>query len=133
MGYNAESVEVNFTIPAAAVAGALAAVTERFEGNYESLTAAVEYTTCFQDCCEGPAGFALGWHNEKYLMGTDDLLAVLAPFADDGSYVRFNGEDGCLFGFQVVNGRLREESGDYTWVLDRERDPAPAPPASSTA
>lgn len=112
------------------MAAALAAVTERFGGDYATLADAVEDITCFEDCYEGSAAaFELGWHNEKYLTCTDELLAILAPFAEEGSYVRFHGEDGSLFGFRVLAGRLREESGEYRWALDAEHPPTSAAPA----
>ncbi|PBJ31911.1 hypothetical protein XV03_18860 [Mycobacterium avium subsp. hominissuis] len=125
MGYDAYTVDVDFTIPADQVPTALAAVEAEF-GSYASLADAVEDITCFEDCEEDPdQWFSLGHHREKYLSGTDQLLEILGRFATDGSYVRFDGEDGALFGFRVVDGRLREESGDYVWHLDPERPLAP--------
>jgi hypothetical protein len=122
MGYDANTVEVDFTIPADKLPAALAAVKASFGDGYSTLADAVEDLTCFQDCDESPTeGFALGWRHERYLSCTDKLLAILAEFAAEGSYVRFDGEDGSLFGYRVVNGRLREESGDYVWSLDPER------------
>lgn len=122
MGYNANTVEVDFTIPADKLTAALGAVKASFGDRYSTLADAVEDLTCFQDCEEGPTGgFALGWHSDKYLSCTDELLAILAEFAAEGSYVRFDGEDGSLFGYQVVNERLRQEFGDYVWSLYPER------------
>jgi hypothetical protein len=48
------------------------------------------------------------------------MLAVLAPFAVEGSSVRMLGEDDCLFGFRVLDGQLRTESGRFMWSLDGE-------------
>jgi hypothetical protein len=129
MGYYAETVEVDFTILAEAVPAALAAVLARFGGEHATLADAVEWNTSFEGCEDDPgAGFTLGWHNEKYLSDTEALLATLAPFARNGSYVRFHGEDGSLFGSRIVDGRLRDEWGDYTWTLQ----PVPAEHVTTT-
>lgn len=127
MGYYANTVDSDFCIPAEKVPAALAAVNTAFggrwystagESGYSTLTDAVEELTCFENCEEGASeDFILGSHGDKYLSGTDELLAILAGFAVDGSYVRFHGEDDSLFGFRVLAGQLREESGDYTWSL----------------
>ncbi len=132
MGYYADTVEVDFCIPpeniAAAVVAAALAVGEHADAAVDcagakqsALAAIVEDATSFEGCEEGPRGFLLGWHGDKYLSRTDELLAALAPWATEGSYVRFHGEDGSLFGYRVLEGRLREESGDYTWTLDAPR------------
>lgn len=122
MGYEAESVDVNFTVPAENVPAALAAIRARFTTTAASLTEAVETWTNFQDSEEEPDGsFTLGIHQEKYSADTEDVLATLAPFATEGSYARFTSAGEGLFGFRVVNGRLREEKGDYVWTLRPER------------
>ena len=126
MGYFAETVDVDFTIPADKVAPALEALKENF-GEYPTLDAAVEEWMCIEDCEEDSvAGFALGCNTDKYLSRTDELLTALGQFANEGSYVRFRGEDGTLWGFRVIDGRLRDESGSYTWVVDPPRFPFPA-------
>ncbi len=119
MGYYANTVDNDFTIPAEKVSAALAAICAEVGGEYETLADAVEDLTYFQDSEQGPgADFMLGYHCDKYLPATDTVLAVLGRFASDGAYVRFSGEDDTLFGFRVVGGKLREESGNYTWSLD---------------
>lgn len=128
MGYYANTVDGDFRIPGEKVAAALAVVNTAFSGHiystagesgYSTLADAVEGLTSFEGCEGGEAGedFVLGWHGDKYLSGTEELLALLAGFAAEGSYVRFHGEDDSLFGFRVLDGQLREESGDYTWSL----------------
>ena len=132
MGYCANTVEVDFGVPADKVPGALAAVNELLAsiglGEFSSLTDAVEESTCFQECTEdSDDGFRLGYHHDKYLTDTDNILYVLGRFATEGSYVRLLGEDDCLFGFRVVEGQLRTETGGFTWRLD------PAPEQSAYA
>lgn len=127
MGYNANTVDVDFTIPADKIDAALEAVNAAELWNdwcgqqeivYDNLIAAVEDNTSFE-CCEiNDGGFSLGWHGDKYVSATDTLLAALAPFANEGSYVRFLGEDDSLFGYRVVDGKLRSERGEYIWKLD---------------
>ncbi len=132
MGFCANSVECDFVIPADKVSAALAAVNAvlfdesassgvTYEGGYESLSEALEDRTCFMDCEEdAEKGFILGYHCDKWLGGTDELLDVLGKFATEGSYVRCVGEDDCLFGFRVVDGRTHSETGNYVWTLDKE-------------
>ncbi|MCH9729042.1 MAG: hypothetical protein K0U84_05075 [Actinomycetia bacterium] len=135
MGYYANTVDSDFRIPAEKVPAALAAVNAALsvvnaglggqfystasDGGHSTLADAVEEMTSFEGCEEGGSeDFILGGHCDKYLSRTEKLLAILAAFATDGSYVRFHGEDDSLFGFRVIDGRLRAESGDYTWSLD---------------
>lgn len=135
MGYYAETVDNDFTIPAENVAAALEALRAEYVADaaaLEALRAAsddsrdqtaladlVEEVTSFQDCEQCPdGGFSLGYHNDKYVTNTEKVLGILSPFATEGSYVRFTGEDSSLFGFQVREGQLRAESGRYEWSLD---------------
>lgn len=120
MGYYANSLECDFTVPAANVPAALAAInaSEEFAGQYKTLDDFVRDLTCFEENHEDADGFALGYHSEKYLTYTDEVMAALAPYAAEGSFVRFHGEDDCLFGFIVVEGKLRTESGRIQWALD---------------
>lgn len=119
MGYSADAIEIDFTIPAENVAAALAAINASdvvfTPGPYASLIAAVEDITCFEDCTESDAGFSLGYHNDKYLSQTESLLQILAKFAKEDSYVRFCGEDLCFWGFKVIEGLLHEETGRVVW------------------
>lgn len=124
MGYNANSVDVDFTIPADRISEALATIEAEQEAHYASLTEFVESLTCFEDCEEDPdKGFRLGYHIDKWLYDTEAVIALLGRFATEGSYVRLCGEDDSLWGYRVVDGQLREELGDYTWTLC----PLPAP------
>jgi len=118
MGYYADTVERSFIIPPEKITAALDAVNNSDElsgDTYDSLIEAVEDMTCFQECYMDEDGFNLGYHSDKYLSYTDELLAVLGPFATEGSFVRFSGEGGELFGFQVVDGKLRNEFGVIEW------------------
>lgn len=136
MGYSAYSVEVDFSIEPEQVESALAAVEAEFcgesraaygiaEGGFASLTDAVEQLTSF-DCEFDEAGvFRLGSHVDKYFSSTDILLDVLGRFAVEGSIARFDGEDGSLFGFRVVDGQTCTEWGDYVWRLDSQLPPGP--------
>ena len=91
---------------------------------YRSLTDAIETLTNFEDCEESEDGFFLGWHHEKwYSTEVEAILAVLAPHAETGSYVRLCGEDGSLWGYQVIvtdDGQkiLALETGRYEWAVD---------------
>ena len=89
MGYYANSIESDFTVPAANFAAALAAVRE-VGGEGPTLSEAVFSITSFEDCAEDAVGFVLGHHSDKFLSRTEEVLAALAPYARDGSYVRFD-------------------------------------------
>lgn len=128
MGYSANSVDTDFTVPADNVPDALAALnaslTDDPQGaGYTSLAAAVDGCGGFSDS-DDPGddvnydGFRLGYHTDSWWEAAESALTVLAPFATEGSYVRLIGEDDCLFGFRVVDGKLRTETGDFTWTLD---------------
>lgn len=118
MGYYADSIDTDFIVPADKVEAALAAVNadNSFPETYKSLDEFVRANTCFESNEQTDKGFELGWHNDKYLSWTDSVLVALAPFAKEGSYVRFAGEDHSLFGYRVVNGKLVEESGNIVWA-----------------
>jgi hypothetical protein len=117
MGYYADSIDRDFIIPADKVADALAAInaSDSIGGTYETLDEAIRANTCFEGNEEVHGSFHLGWHTDKYLWGTDDVLGILAPFAKEGSYVRFSGEDDSLFGYRVQDGKLVEEFGEIIW------------------
>lgn len=127
MGYYADTIDTDFTIPAASTAAALADLKEAFAGqcpdvfsdaDHTTLADIVEGLTSFQECEQASpeADFILGHHRDKYLPMTDELLGILSRHATEGSYVRFLGEDNSLFGFRVIDGQARPESGDYTWT-----------------
>lgn len=83
---------------------------------FESLTEAVEELTGFHDC-EEDDGFRLGHHLDKWMSASEDLLHVLGRYADEGSFVRLMGEDNELFGYRVVDGKLRDENSTVTWEV----------------
>lgn len=141
MGYSVDTWETDFHIPANKVKAALAAINadptlnrpcwnraHNALGNasehdcqrtkpFDSLTEAVEELTGFHDCEEDDAdGFRLGYHLDKWL-GGEEMLHVLGRFADEGSFARFVGEDSELFGYRVVDGRLRDETAHVTWTV----------------
>lgn len=125
MGYSAYTVEVDFAIEPDKVDAALAAVNAEFGAEFGdgfvSLVDAVVDLSSFEECEIDAGGvFRLGHHVDKYLSATDMLLDVLGHFAIEGSVARFDGEDGSLFGFRVVNGQTCTEWGDYVWRLDSE-------------
>lgn len=104
MGYCANSVDVEFTIPADRISEALAAIEAERESHYESLTEFVEGLTCFEDCEEDPEkGFGLGYHCDKWLMETEVVIDLLGRFATEGSYVRLCGEDDSLWGLSLIH------------------------------
>lgn len=139
MGYSVDTWESDFHIPADKIAAALADINadpalsrpcwdrEHRSGAphdcqsakaFDSLTEAVEELTGFHDCEEDDAdGFRLGYHLDKWQGGTDDVLHALARYADEGSNVRLIGEDNELFGYRVVDGKLRTESATITWTV----------------
>ena len=136
MGYDAYTVDVDFTVPADKVDDALAALNASLTddpeapGGYSSLADAVYQQGGFE-FSDDPGdnvnydGFSLGHYSAgKYI--EDWVLTVLtplAPFAKEGSYVRFIGEDDCLFGFRVVDGKLEEETGEFAWKLWKPAQP----------
>lgn len=124
MGYYANSVDVNFVVPAAKTAAALAAVT----GNTGTVTdpagklvAAVTNLTCFESEVTNDGDFAISYHHEKWLSSTETVLADLAPYAVEGSYVRLVGEDDSQFGYRVVGGELKQEYGVTQWKLEGQQ------------
>lgn len=71
------------------------------------------------DADEG--GFYLQGYDNK--TGQEDLfLAVVAPFVGDGSYTDWRGEDGEMYRFVVVNGRLHTQSAIVTWSTPERID-----------
>jgi hypothetical protein len=131
MGYTANSVDTDFTVPADKMPEALAALnaslTDGPQGaGYTSLATAADEHGGFNDSNDtgddinyDVDGFRLGYHTDSWRDAAESFLTVLAPFATEGSYVRLIGEDDCLFGFRVVHGQLRTETGDFTWTLDK--------------
>jgi hypothetical protein len=126
MGYCADSVDTDFTVPTDNIAAALESVnkllTERGErSGFTDLCDAVEEHSSFTQCWEDSKDWHLGYAYDKWVVFSEEILKALAPHAVEGSHVRLVGEDNYLFGFQVVDGRLRHETGDYTWQLDPEQ------------
>jgi hypothetical protein len=51
----------------------------------------------------------------------DEVFKVLAPYSRPGSYMKFRGEDGCLFGFKAsIDGELIGMTGEIVWDCDYE-------------
>jgi hypothetical protein len=132
MGYYADSIDTDFTIPAANIAATLAAVNSNKDFGFSSITGGI-YTsldefvrdfTSFEENTEDEDGFHLGHHVDKFLSYTEEVLAALAPAVTEGSYVRFIGEEQSLFGYRVVDGKLRTETGDIIWRLDDQSRPS---------
>ena len=142
MGYSVNSWETDFHIPADKMEAALAdinadptlnrpcwnrahnaiAVTTDHDcqrlKTFDSLTDAVEELTGFHDCEEDDAdGFRLGYHLERWMDCTEDLLHALGRYADEGAFVRLLGEDDELFGYRVVGGKLHTEDATVTWAV----------------
>jgi hypothetical protein len=129
MGYDAYSLETDFTVPGDKVAEALAVLNASLTddpeapGGYTSLAEAVDAIGGFEgsdnpDDNVNHNDFVLGYYSGRY--HDEHVLAALrplAPFAKEGSCVRFRGEDDCLFGFRVVDGKLEEETGYVQWRL----------------
>jgi hypothetical protein len=138
MGYSVNTWETDFHIPAGKVKEALADINAdpalqrpcRNRAHYigeahdcqrtkpfDSLTEAVEELTGFHDCEEDDTdGFRLGYHLDKW-MGSEEMLYTLGRYADEGSFVRFIGEDNELFGYRVVDGKLHTEDATITWSV----------------
>jgi len=74
---------------------------------------------CYDDMRGTDGAFYLQGYDSK--TGQEDLfLAVVAPFVEDGSYTEWRGEDGAMYRFTVVNGRLTTQSAVVKWT-----DPEP--------
>lgn len=141
MGYSVDSWETDFHIPANKVKEALADINADSTLNrpcwnrahnglsviadhdcqrikpFDSLTEAVEELTGFHDCEEDDtAGFRLGYHLDKWMV-SEEILYTLGRYATEGSFVRLVGEDHELFGYRVVDGKLRTEDATVTWAL----------------
>lgn len=50
------------------------------------------------------------WEQEQ-----ENMFRTLAKYAENGSSVHFNGEDGCLFGYEMENGEAHYISGSIVW------------------
>lgn len=50
----------------------------------------------------------------------EELLAVLAPYLEDESYLRYRGSDGELFGWSVWEGNVTHQYARIEWVDDDE-------------
>lgn len=145
MGYTAYTVDTDFTVPADKIDAALAAVdaalnkiietrnpafTANFTAEFTSLAEAFEENTGFDNSEEDETGFRLGNHTDKYFdEEVEGLLGALAPFAAEGSYVRFQGEDDALWGFRVIAGQLENESGNFVWKVIPRRGTGIGKPA----
>lgn len=142
MGYSVDTWETDFHIPADRVAAALADINAdpvkhrpcynrahsyaladepahdcQRTKPFDSLTEAVEELTGFHDCEEDETdGFRLGYHLDKW-SGSEEVLYTLGRYADEGSFVRFMGEDNELFGYRVVDGKLHTEDATVTWAV----------------
>ena len=142
MGYYAKSWETDFTIPADKVDAALAALNadperrntcwhqSHFTGGSEpvehdcqqqkpftSLPEAVDHNTDFTDSdIDNNGDFVLGYFTDSKWRGRiEDVFAVLAPFAVDGSFIRLIGDDNGFFGYQFSGGRMFDEIADVQW------------------
>lgn len=142
MGYTAYTLDTDFTIPADKIAVALHAINVYLVGSEEdvndgaiganTLDEAFAENTGFEDTGLNEAGdWELNYHRgDKYFDDmVDGLLGALAPFAREGSYARFVGEDDSLWGFIVVNGCLEAETATRVWkVVPRRDGTTPAQP-----
>lgn len=54
------------------------------------------------------------WHHGDMMR----FLSCVAKYAKDGSYMRCQGEDGSLFGYEMVGGKLYETSATVQWHRD---------------
>lgn len=50
----------------------------------------------------------------------DVLLEYLTPYLEDGSYLRYRGNDGEYFGWEVNDGKLIRQRATLTWVDDED-------------
>ncbi|OWM01258.1 hypothetical protein B7435_16995 [Mycolicibacterium peregrinum] len=124
MGYDAHSVDVNFTIAAANTDAALAAVNALTGCTYASLSDAIHEETFFEDCTEDAEyGFSFGFYSARWTLFTEKILTAVAPFAHPGSYARFQSGDDSLFGFLVADGCLQDEVGHFEWTTSRQSPP----------
>lgn len=132
MGYHADTVDVDFVVPAASTAAAFAAVTgnsgtesaytdgwgEQHSDPADKIVAVLRDLTSFESEVTDDGGFELSSHSDKWIGGTEAILVALAPYAVDGSYVRLVGEDNSQFGYRVVGGELKPEYGVTEWKLE---------------
>jgi hypothetical protein len=131
MGYHADTVDVDFVVPAANTAAAFAAVTgnsgtestytdgwgDQHSESADKLVAVLRDLTSFESEVTDDGDFELSGHCDKWLDETETVLAALAPYAVEGSYVRLAGEDNTQFGYRVVSGKLKQEYGVTKWKL----------------
>lgn len=51
----------------------------------------------------------------------EELLYLIAPFLEDGSYLRYRGDDGALFGWTIYENAAIPQHAILTWVdTDKE-------------
>ena len=131
MGYYADTVDVDFVVPADNTAAAFAAVTGNSgtESTYtdgwgdqhsepaDKLVAVLRDLTSFESEVTDDGDFELSGHSDKWRSDTETVLAALAPYAVEGSFVRLAGEDNSQFGYRVVGGKLKQEYGVTKWKL----------------
>lgn len=113
----AYSTEVNFIIPSDNVAAALSAINVLFGTRHVTLIGALENYASFHECAEGPATFVLGEHHGSWDEEKEAAIVALGSFANEGSFIRFTDDNGTFWGYRVVDGRLREETGKLVWDL----------------
>jgi hypothetical protein len=73
----------------------------------------------FEDCSMTEQGFDLGWYDSK--TGNEDcFIEALAPFADPGSYINWQGEDSeDRYRWEVRGGELiRMHAAAIEWIDD---------------
>jgi len=137
MGYTVTTEEVSFFVPPASVEAALVAVagSAALRGTTDATCALIEAIANhgFDACDTTEGGVALTCYSDRSAT-QDELVLALVPYAEEGSYIEWRGEQDERWRDLVHNGKLYTQYPTVTWGPD-PNDPgldAAVPPTLST-
>jgi hypothetical protein len=137
MGYTVTTEGVSFAVPPANIEAALVALkgAAMLRGEIEPLTALIAAIEehGFTACDTPDGGMELNFYCDRS-SSQDELVLALVPYAEDGSYIEWRGEQDERWRDLVHNGQLYTQRPQVSWVPDPS-DPglaAATPPELST-
>lgn len=137
MGYTVTTEEVSFFVPPANVAAALVTVAgcAALRGTTDAVSALIDAIAehGFDACDTTEGGVALTCYCDRSAT-QDELVLALAPYAEEGSYIEWRGEQDERWRDLVHNGKIYTQYPKVTWGPD-PNDPgleAAVPPTLNT-
>lgn len=114
MGYYAVSIEGDFLLVSEKQKAAAKAICERFPGHDESeelvdLLYELGFVSSFNK--DGDIDELFFEHQKWYYDEVVKLFDAIAPYVERGSYVAFQGEDGCLWAHYFDGSTVEEYDG----------------------